>query len=254
VGETPKQYTQRLRLERAAARLAASDDSVIDVALEAGFTSHEVFTRAFRRHFGRTPARYRAGALRDAPEDVRARHVALTDATGPCVGLFHLSIDQGRRQPMPALTIERRELAPQPFLFVRRRVARSELQAALGECFGKVFGHCHKLGLPLDGRPTARYLSTGPGLWEIEAGKPLSAPTSSEGEIEAGALPGGPVAFALHGGAYDQLTDTYAALERWIEAKGFRTSGAPWESYVTDPAEHPDPANWRTEVYWPLAT
>ncbi len=21
---------------------------------------------------------------------------------------------------------------------------------------------------------------------------------------------------------------------------------------VTDPAQHPDPADWRTEVYWPL--
>ena len=58
VGETPKQYTLRLRLEGAAARLLASDDSIVDVALAAGFNSHEVFTRAFRRHFGRTPAEY----------------------------------------------------------------------------------------------------------------------------------------------------------------------------------------------------
>ena len=56
VGETPKQYTLRLRLEGAAARMLASDESIVDVALAAGFNSHEVFTRAFRRHFGRTPA------------------------------------------------------------------------------------------------------------------------------------------------------------------------------------------------------
>ena len=44
----------------------------------------------------------------------------------------------------------------------------------------------------------------------------------------------------------------FPALERWIEANGYRTGGAPWESYITDPADLPDPADWRTEVYWPL--
>ena len=93
VGETPKQYTLRLRLEGAAARLLASDDSIVDVALSAGFKSHEVFTRAFRRHFDRTPAAYRSTALAGASPEVRARHRAMTDTTGPCVGLFHLPVE-----------------------------------------------------------------------------------------------------------------------------------------------------------------
>jgi len=50
----------------------------------------------------------------------------------------------------------------------------------------------------------------------------------------------------------DKLQDTYAALERWMQEQGVRAAGAPWESYITDPAEHPDPASWRTEIYWPL--
>jgi AraC family transcriptional regulator len=43
-------------------------------------------------------------------------------------------------------------------------------------------------------------------------------------------------------------------MERWMEANGYRPGGAPWESYVTDPGEFPDVKDWRTEVYWPLAT
>jgi len=39
-----------------------------------------------------------------------------------------------------------------------------------------------------------------------------------------------------------------------MAANGVRAGGAPWESYVTDPGEHPDPADWRTEVYWPLSS
>jgi AraC family transcriptional regulator len=253
VGETPKQYTLRLRLEGAAAKLLASDDSVIEVALASGFASHEVFTRAFRRHFGRTPVEYRVTALAGASPAVRARHRAITSTTGPCVSLFHLSMNRPRRSAsMPTLSIERRELPAQPVLVIRRRIARTELQPALAECLGKVYGHCMKLGLPLDGRPFTRYLSTGPGLWTIEAGKPLAAAAAGEGEMEAATLPAGPVAMAVHGGLYDELTTTYAALERWIDTNGYRTAGAPWESYITDPADYPDPADWRTEVYWPI--
>ena len=153
---------------------------------------------------------------------------------------------------MPTLTIERRALAAQPVLLIRRRIARHELPATLAHCFGAVFGHCQKAGLALDGRPYTRYLATGPGLWTIEAGKPLAAAAPGEGDIEAGTLPGGPAAVAMHAGPYDQLQETYAAVERWIESSGLRASGPPWESYITSPADHPDPAGWRTEVYWPL--
>jgi AraC family transcriptional regulator len=252
VGETPKQYTLRLRLEGAAARLLASDDSIVNVALATGFQSHEVFTRAFRRHFGRTPAAYRATALAGASPEVRARHRAITDATGPCVGLFHLPVDSPRRVPMPPLSIERRDLTPQPVLIIRCRTSRAELQAAIGNSLGGVYGHCQKVGLPLEGKPFTRYLSTGPGLWEIECGKPLAAPAPGEGPIEAATLPGGSILVAMHGGLYDQLNETYVAMERWMDTNGVRPGGAPWESYITDPADYPNPADWRTEVYWPI--
>jgi AraC family transcriptional regulator len=154
---------------------------------------------------------------------------------------------------MPTLSIARQERAAQPILYIRRRVARSELQGMLAECFGKLFTHGQKAGLPIAGFPLARYVSTGPGLLTVDAAMPLTAPAVAEGEMEAGFLHGGAVALGVHAGPYEQLGDTSAAIERWIEANGYRVAGPPWEWYVTDPGEHPDPADWRTEVYWPLA-
>lgn len=58
-GETPKQYTQRLRLERAAYHLKTRDASILDIALSAGFRSPETFSRAFKRHFQRSPSAFR---------------------------------------------------------------------------------------------------------------------------------------------------------------------------------------------------
>ncbi|MBL0940873.1 MAG: helix-turn-helix domain-containing protein [Gemmatimonadaceae bacterium] len=68
VGETPKQHILRMRLERAAYLLAVTDDGVLRLALSVGFSSHETFTRAFRRHFDMSPTAYRIAARKAQAE------------------------------------------------------------------------------------------------------------------------------------------------------------------------------------------
>lgn len=69
MAETPKQYTSRLRLEKAALRLILLDDGILDIALDCGFSCHETFSRAFRRRFGVAPHAFRArGRLPAAAE------------------------------------------------------------------------------------------------------------------------------------------------------------------------------------------
>lgn len=58
-GETPHEHVNRMRLERAAYKLAVTDASVLDIALAVGFKNHETFTRAFRRQYGESPAAWR---------------------------------------------------------------------------------------------------------------------------------------------------------------------------------------------------
>ncbi len=71
MAESPKQYTQRLRLERAALRLVLLDDNILDIALDCGFSNHETFSRAFRRHFRVCPSTFRAqGKLPKAQQDL----------------------------------------------------------------------------------------------------------------------------------------------------------------------------------------
>ena len=254
LGESPREFIERVRLEQAAARLLGSRESVFEIALGAGFSSHEVFTRAFRRRFGCTPRRYRNAAAPRASEVARADHIMFTGGISPCVRLFHFPRpDQTRKSPMPTLSVTRQQYPGQPILLIRRSIPRPELQPMLAECFGKLFGHGHQAGLPVAGWPVARYLSVGPGLWTVEAAVPVATPVPGEGEMEAGTLPAGPVAVGIHAGLYDQLPETYAAIEKWMAANNVRPGGAPWESYVNDPTQHPDPADWRTEVYWPLA-
>lgn len=58
-GETPARFRRRILLERAAFRLLTSRTGVLDIAIEAGYSSHEAFTRAFRRAYGQSPAQWR---------------------------------------------------------------------------------------------------------------------------------------------------------------------------------------------------
>ena len=57
--------TSRVRLEQAAATVRSGERSILEIAHDSGFASHELFTTAFLRRFGMTPAAYRVrGALR----------------------------------------------------------------------------------------------------------------------------------------------------------------------------------------------
>src|ERR1700689_3098923 len=78
-GETPKQFTLRLRLARAAAMLLTTGDSVLDVALDCGFQTHEAFCRAFRRRFRMTPSAYRSRGLAGGDTSAANRHAAFVD-------------------------------------------------------------------------------------------------------------------------------------------------------------------------------
>ncbi len=264
VGETPKQFTMRLRLGHAAARLLMTDDSVLSVALSCGFQSHEVFVRAFRRSFGMTPSTYRRRSFAKGVSTTQARqHAALVSQVGPCIALYH--IDK-RKDPEMTYTIKRKDLSPQPVLVIRRRVKPSEIGSALAEVLPSVFKHAQQTGAAIAGQPFTRYVQWGPGLVTIDAGLPVvssgndsndgrSASDDSAGgpEIVADCLPGGPVATVTHSGPYEKLSEAHAAIQQWIEAQGLLAAGAPWETYTTDPADYPDPQDWKTDVFWPLA-
>lgn len=63
VGEPPLRYIRSLRIERAAFALADhADRPISEIAEEAGYTSLEAFTRAFKRATGQAPAEFRDDA------------------------------------------------------------------------------------------------------------------------------------------------------------------------------------------------
>ncbi len=59
-GEPPQALRRRILLERAAYRMITTKAPLLDIAVEAGYSSHEAFTRAFSRAYDATPREWRA--------------------------------------------------------------------------------------------------------------------------------------------------------------------------------------------------
>jgi AraC-like DNA-binding protein len=59
LGEAPLTYVARCRMQLGARLLETTDDTVLQIALNAGYESEAAFNRAFKREFDLPPARYR---------------------------------------------------------------------------------------------------------------------------------------------------------------------------------------------------
>jgi AraC family transcriptional regulator len=252
VGETPKAYTSRVRLARAAAALLSTDRLVSVVAFDHGFTSPEVFTRSFTTHFGLSPRAYRARGLHVDDDRTTTVHAAAVEAAAPCVGLYRLT--PARRSSAVPVDIAVKDLPARHALVMRRRVSREEVAAMLGECLPAVFAYAQRHGLAITGPPFARYPELGMGSFLVEAGMTIAAPPDGDpGDgIEVLTIPAGRAAVAVHRGPYERLAGTHSAIESWIRNENLSTAGPPWEAYVTDPGDHPDPETWETEVVHPV--
>jgi transcriptional regulator GlxA family with amidase domain len=67
-GKTPHHYLTCLRLQRAKELLLNSDDSIMDVCLDVGYSSHGTFSRTFAFFVGLSPTEFRAmGRTVDQP-------------------------------------------------------------------------------------------------------------------------------------------------------------------------------------------
>lgn len=61
-GKPLSRYVQERRIANAAQELLDTDRTILDIAVQYGFSGRTVFSRAFRRHTGYTPSQFRAEA------------------------------------------------------------------------------------------------------------------------------------------------------------------------------------------------
>jgi AraC family transcriptional regulator len=199
VGESLGQHIRRLRLERAAKQLKQSSEPVVQLALQAGFETHEAFTRAFKTMFETSPSDYRA-AHKPTPESPSGTYF-------DDVKSFH-SPSYGD----PA-SVEVKQISPMRVIFLRHVGPYS----AVGSTWGRLMGWAGPRGLLGPNMVTIGIVHDDPAITpadKIRYDACLVVPPSvkPEGEFGIMDLADGFHAVATHRGPYENLSQTYQRI------------------------------------------
>ena len=126
----------------------------------------------------------------------------------------------------------------------------------IGQTFDEVSPELHaqlaEAGVQPPNPMFAMYHAYGEDEVDMEVGFPLPKPIPTTGRVVGRELPATRAAVTWHHGSYDTIGQAFRAVDAWIEKEGLERTGPPWEVYWTSPSEDPDPANWRTEVGYPI--
>jgi AraC family transcriptional regulator len=256
VGETPLEMHRRLRLERAARQLLTSDAAITTIAFEAGYETHEAFTRAFRQAYGVSPTAFRHSREPDSG-CARPRQIELAARSG-----VHFNPDPTHEPVLPFITGESAmnvtiETMPELRVATVRHIGPydriSEAFARLGALAGPAglmrFSQGGMVGIYHDDPESTpiEQLRSDAGL-VVPADVPLPDGLSEQ------RLPAGRYAKATHVGPYSQLGDVWSRLMgEWLPRSGHRIGeGSSYEVYRNDPSNTP-PEQLCTEIFLPLA-
>jgi DNA-binding transcriptional MerR regulator/effector-binding domain-containing protein len=157
-------------------------------------------------------------------------------------------------RPPTALAVEHRTAPPTPAIAIHAVVDRGDIlswwQGALGELHANVAAQ----GLTGTGCSGGIYESD---LYLHERGEatvfiPVEGSARAIGRVEAVVVPGAELAIAIHRGGLADIDVTYGELAAHVSAHELSVDGPLREIYVRDAHDTPDPADWVTEIGWPI--
>ena len=195
IGETPKAYVTRLRVERAAFCLLAHESQVAEIAANCGFRNPETFIRAFRRRFGVSPREYRTSQRAAAADWNKERRESLTGTRYELSKTRLINI-------RPVHVAFRRHVGPYEdvpesfFDELERWAARRRLK--LPRIWAGI-GHDAPIATP-------------PVQLRFDAALVVPGPFEPSGLIGCQLLAGGPHAVTTHVGPYETLGAAYARI------------------------------------------
>jgi AraC family transcriptional regulator len=243
-GETPAAYVWKRRLSEICRRLVETEQPIVDLALDCGFESQATLTRAFTRHVGVSPGRFR-----------KQRRFSLPAYLYPPLDLSALVARRQRREFMeprivrkPALHVVGMAGRFTPSTTSRIPELWAQFVPRLADVPRRRGGHT--LGVCLDADPATVEEAGFTYLAAVEVEAPGDVPAG----LTAVTLPASPYAVFTHTGHISRLDDTVKEVwGRWLPRSRYRAVAAPdFELY--------DPARWNpatgegdVDLYVPIA-
>lgn len=255
LGETPLELHRRLRLERAALRLLEEEAPITTIAVDAGYDTHEAFTRAFRARYGNSPTEFRqqgrgrcAGRERAFQTEIAARSGIHFSPQRVALAIHFLKGEH-------TMNVEKKTLPAMRLATLHHQGAYNRISEAFGR-LGEIAG---RAGL-FNAKPTmlALYYDDPESTPEAELSSDAAVVVADNAKIPDGLaekrIPAGRYACTTHVGPYEQLGDVWARfMGNWLPASGERMGeGTSFEIYVNNPMEVPK-EQLITELYIPLS-
>ena len=243
MGESVKEYVRRLRLERSATQLKLGSASILDIALEAGYDSHEAFTRSFKAAFGAAPSRFRLASHQQTANAPSGIHY------GQPITIRFRTLRKGG-----TMKVEIRQLQSLRVAFIRHTGPYSEV----GQTWDRLLTFMGKEGY-LAGNPMMLGIChddpevTPPDKIRYDACLAVDESFSPTGDIGIQTVDGGEYAVTTHHGPYNNVGRTYSELlGQWIPRSGHELRNQPcFEVYVNDPQSTP-PEELLTDIFVPI--
>ncbi|WP_032112529.1 AraC family transcriptional regulator [Candidatus Paracaedibacter symbiosus] len=199
-GLSLQQYIRWLRLKRAAHQLIVNkDNTIIEIAINAGFESHESFTRAFKQICSLNPSEFRSQprwqAWEQPPYCLPKQDKMIMNISIKNMNARRLAVLEHRGDP--------KKVGDSVNKLVSWAKAQSmNLKPKAGEAFGFAY----------DDPKT-----TSPENFRFDLGISVPEKLKLDGEVIEKQLPAGRYAVAMHKGSRDNIGDTVYGLYRdWL--------------------------------------
>ena len=135
----------------------------------------------------------------------------------------------------------------------RTDTSYAEIFHAIPAGFGSVMTFLTENNVDPAGAPFTLYYQApdGDSMGDIAMCVPVANPIETDATTSMIEIPQGAAAVVTHQGSYDNMSESYASVAAWIEARGHRVIGPVREVYLNSPAEVAE-ADLLTEILFPI--
>lgn len=142
--------------------------------------------------------------------------------------------------------------APQQVAMVRLSVPWAEMRHVMRPRLNEIAQAIAAQGIPATGPWFTHHVRQPTDTLDFAICVPVASEIRSVGRVEPGLRPAMTVIRTVMQGDYAGLGAAWGGLRAWIAEQGHTTRPEFWECYVVGPETSPNPADWRTELNWPL--
>lgn len=246
-GETPADYFQRIRIEKAAQQLKDyPQKSISDIVFDCGFSSMALFARIFKKHFGISATEYRRSEQPLLVKDgvyYGKNGQALSKKSKIYLALNHELCSVNLKQLIIMETkVTVKELPDMQVIYVRHTGAFDRIS----EAYGKLMQFAGPRGLLASSARTITVYHDDPSVTEISKVRQsacllVDKDVTVKGEVGKMTIKGGKYAVGHFEIGVMEFEQAWNTMCLWLSESGYEPGeGNPMEYYYNDHTQHPE--------------